>query len=201
MLTSVSNGREAKGLEGVSVDICLVKPVRQAKLVRTLVEAWARKQATANGASLAALSGVTAHPRAVERFAPSGVRVLVVEDNSVNQRVAIRLLERVGARADVAGSGTEALDMLKTIPYDFVFMDCQMPELDGYETTTRLRRMGGPNQGVRVIALTADVVDGCRERCLDAGMDDYLTKPVKLDDVIHVLKDRLVPEPATEIVS
>jgi CheY-like chemotaxis protein len=127
-----------------------------------------------------------------ERFAPSDVRVLVVEDNPVNQRVALRLLERIGARADIAANGLEALELLQALPYDFVFMDCQMPEMDGYEATSRLRRMEGLNQHVRVIALTADAISGGRERCLAAGMDDFIIKPVKLDDFIQVLKERLV---------
>jgi len=86
----------------------------------------------------------------------------------------------------------EALELLKTLPYDFVFMDCQMPEMDGYEAAARIRKMAGPNRDVRIIALTADAVSGCRERCLAAGMDDFISKPVQLDDLAHVLRARLV---------
>ena len=109
----------------------------------------------------------------------------------------MRLLERIGTRADIAGNGIEALELLKTLPYDFVFMDCQMPEMDGYEATSRLRQMEGPNQHVRVIALTADAISSCRERCREAGMNDFIAKPVKLDDFIQILKDRLVVDLAS----
>jgi PAS domain S-box-containing protein len=127
----------------------------------------------------------------VERFEASPARVLVVEDNPLNQKVAGRLLKRIGIRADLAVNGLEALRMLHTEPYDVVLMDCQMPEMDGYQATAMLRSMEGPNQRVRVIALTADAVGG-RERCLAAGMDDFISKPVSLDDLIHVLSDCLV---------
>ncbi len=128
----------------------------------------------------------------VERFESSPARVLVVEDNPLNQKVAGRLLKRIGIRSDLAVNGLEALRMLQSQPYDVVLMDCQMPEMDGYQATAMLRRMEGPNQRVRVIALTADAVGG-RERCLAAGMDDFISKPVSLDDFIHVLSDCLVP--------
>jgi signal transduction histidine kinase/CheY-like chemotaxis protein len=190
MLSSIGDWKELKGTEGKAVDACLVKPVRRSKLVRTLVETWSKRGApstTSNTPSLVAL-----YQNVAERFAPSDVRVLVVEDNPVNQRVALRLLERIGARADIAANGLEALELLQALPYDFVFMDCQMPEMDGYEATSRLRRMEGLNQHVRVIALTADAISGGRERCLAAGMDDFIIKPVKLDDFIQVLKERLV---------
>ncbi len=128
----------------------------------------------------------------VERFESSPARVLVVEDNPLNQKVAGRLLKRIGICSDLAVNGLEALRMLQTQPYDVVLMDCQMPEMDGYQATAMLRRIEGPNQRVRVIALTADAVGG-RERCLAAGMDDFISKPVSLDDLIHVLSDCLVP--------
>jgi CheY-like chemotaxis protein len=128
----------------------------------------------------------------VERFESSPARVLVVEDNPLNQKVAGRLLKRIGIRSDLAVNGLEALRMLHTQAYDVVLMDCQMPEMDGYQATALLRSMEGPNQRVRVIALTADAVGG-RERCLAAGMDDFISKPVSLDDLIHVLSDCLVP--------
>jgi PAS domain S-box-containing protein len=128
----------------------------------------------------------------VERFESSPARVLVVEDNPLNQKVAGRLLKRIGIRSDLAVNGLEALRMLHTQAYDVVLMDCQMPEMDGYQATAMLRSMEGPNRRVRVIALTADAVGG-RERCLAAGMDDFISKPVSLDDLIHVLSDCRVP--------
>jgi len=125
LLSSISDWRQAKGLEGASVDACLMKPIRRAKLLRTLVDTWSRKHAPngASGPSPAVLKQNLAH-----QYAPSDVRALVVEDNSVNQRVAVRLLQKLGACADVVGNGLEALELLKKHSYDFVFMDCQMPK-------------------------------------------------------------------------
>jgi len=115
----------------------------------------------------------------VQRLAGGDHRVLVVEDNAVNQLVARRQLETIGLHVDVAGNGLEALDALAASHYDLVLMDCQMPELDGYETTRRIRREKGGNWQVPVVALTAHALAGDRERCLAAGMNDYLAKPFR----------------------
>jgi PAS domain S-box-containing protein len=104
--------------------------------------------------------------------------VLVAEDNQVNQIVAVRTLERCGCRAEVANDGRQALDMLAAQHYDAVLMDCQMPELDGYEATAELRRRESANEHTPVIAMTAHALDGAREHCLEAGMDDYVSKPI-----------------------
>jgi PAS domain S-box-containing protein len=114
--------------------------------------------------------------------------VLVVEDSQVNQIVVVRTLERCGCRTDVANTGLEALEMLAKQRYDAVLMDCQMPEMDGYEATAalRARENGGPR--TPVIAMTAHAMHGDRERCLDAGMDDYLSKPIRRDWLIDTLR-------------
>jgi CheY-like chemotaxis protein len=108
-------------------------------------------------------------------------RVLVVEDNAVNQGVAVRLLERMGYRADAVGDGEEAIHALATAPYDLVLMDVQMPVMDGFQATQAIR-MGQkniPNPRIPIIAMTAFTLQGDRELCLAAGMDDYLAKPVE----------------------
>jgi len=117
-------------------------------------------------------------------------RILLVEDNLVNQRVAMGMLDKMGFRVHVAGNGIEALRSLSTLPYDLVLMDCQMPEMDGFEATRALR---GPHSRaldpkIPVVALTANAMPGDRERCLAAGMDDYLAKPIKpsaLRDIVY----------------
>jgi CheY-like chemotaxis protein len=109
--------------------------------------------------------------------------VLVVDDNPVNQRVAVKLLERLGLRIDVAGNGLEAVRMVRERPYDAVFMDCQMPEMDGYAATREIRRAEKAGQHVAIIAMTAEALAGAREQCVSAGMDDYIAKPVKLADL------------------
>jgi CheY-like chemotaxis protein len=108
------------------------------------------------------------------------LRILLVEDNRVNQRVALRMLERIGYRADVAASGVEAIQALERQDYDLVLMDLQMPEMDGLEATCRIRQRWPRPGGPRIIAMTANAMRGDRELCLAAGMDDYISKPVKL---------------------
>jgi len=84
-------------------------------------------------------------------------------------------------------------EMLKLLPYDLVFMDCQMPEMDGYEAVAHIRKMEGANQRVRVVAMTAEAIAGCRERCLDAGMDDYVTKPLSMEPLIQAVRNGIRP--------
>jgi CheY-like chemotaxis protein len=121
--------------------------------------------------------------------------VLVVEDSPVNRVVAVRVLERCGYHAHVVNDGQEALDALATTRYDAVLMDCQMPGLDGYEATAELRRREDGGRRTPVIAMTAHAMTGDRERCLKAGMDDYITKPVRAQTLTEALQ-RWLGEPA-----
>ena len=134
--------------------------------------------------------------------APVGLRrgrVLVAEDNPVNQRVAQRHLERQGFRVDLAADGLEALEACQRLPYDLVFMDCQMPGMDGFEATAAIRRLEAQKAMGRlpIVALTAHAMVGERDRCLAAGMDDYLTKPLQLDELTRVLHHWLQESPMT----
>ncbi|HFE46539.1 MAG TPA: response regulator, partial [Nannocystis exedens] len=115
------------------------------------------------------------------------IRVLVVEDNPINQRVAARLLAKIGYVADIASGGKAALDSLQSRSYDAILMDCMMPEMDGYETTARIRELGDPGSTTPIIALTANALEGDRDRCLAAGMDDYIAKPVRSQVLARVL--------------
>jgi CheY-like chemotaxis protein len=122
------------------------------------------------------------------RSAPSAPLILVVEDSPVNRLVAVRQLKRNGYQVHVVNDGREALQALATQRYDAVLMDCQMPDVDGYQATRELRRREDGVRHTPVIAMTAHAMTGDRERCLDAGMDDYLTKPVRSQTLIAMLE-------------
>jgi CheY-like chemotaxis protein len=124
----------------------------------------------------------------VSHDAQSRARILVVEDNAINQKVAVHLLSRLGYLADVAGHGAEALEMVQKYPYDLVLMDCQMPVMDGFEAARAIRAAGEPFLHVPIVALTASVLPGQRAKCLAAGMNDYLAKPVRKEALDAILQ-------------
>jgi two-component system, sensor histidine kinase and response regulator len=120
----------------------------------------------------------------------------VVEDNVVNQKVAVRLLEKLGLRVDVAANGLEAVKLLGELAYDVVFMDCQMPEMDGFEATSVIRqREATSGHHVPIIAMTANALQGDAEHCLAAGMDDYLSKPVSFEALAAAARKWAVTPP------
>ncbi len=127
-------------------------------------------------------------------LATYGTHLLIVEDNVVNQRVATRMLEKLGCHVDVAVNGQEAIEATAHGTYDLVFMDCQMPVMGGYEATRSIRlREGRTGLHLPIIAMTANAMPGDREKCLDAGMDDYLSKPVDHDRLLTLLQ-KWLPE-------
>jgi CheY-like chemotaxis protein len=125
-----------------------------------------------------------------------GARILLAEDNAINQAVAQRILGKLSCKADVVGNGLEAVQALKMIDYDLVLMDCMMPEMDGFEATAIIRDPGSGvlNHRVPIVAMTANAMAGDRDACLKAGMDDYLSKPVKKEDLSMILEKWLKPE-------
>jgi CheY-like chemotaxis protein len=157
----------------------LPKPVRQAQLRECLTAILAQ----ANGETVAAALITRRSMREVEvqreRKVVSTVRILVAEDNVVNRRVALGQLANLGYAADAVSNGREALEALEKGPVDIILMDCQMPEMDGFAATAEIRRREGAARHTTIIAMTANVIDGDQELCLAAGMDDYLSKPVK----------------------
>ena len=147
----------------------LTKPVRRAELLDALTAALA----------VADVPVTEVAPRqATTSPGVSAVRVLVAEDNPVNQKVAAAMLKRLGYRVDVVANGSEAVDAVEHVPYAAVLMDCQMPEMNGYEATEEIRRREPPGHHIPIVALTASAIKGDEDRCLAAGMDAYVTKPV-----------------------
>jgi CheY-like chemotaxis protein len=194
MLTSVGHWSEVRHMQGAGIDACLVKPARQSQLLNTLATAWSKKMPSGFTTRTKALHQVSSlKSKRASRFAGAPVRVLVAEDNLVNQKVAVRMLERLGLQPDIAGNGREAVERCALLPYDLIFMDCQMPEVDGYTATAEIRKRQRGNGRAAIIAMTAEAMAGCRERCIAAGMDDYIAKPVRLDDMIEALK-KWVPQ-------
>ena len=121
------------------------------------------------------------------------VRLLLVEDNAVNRKVALRMLQNLGCTVDCAEDGSQAIDALSKQTYDLVFMDCQMPVVDGYEATRRIRDLEGSARHTPIIAMTANAMSGDRERCLESGMDDYMTKPFHARNLKRALQRWVTP--------
>jgi signal transduction histidine kinase/CheY-like chemotaxis protein len=190
LMMSSRGGRGDLGAQGVNFDGWLTKPVKQTQLLRALAAACGTEVAEPAPGQPVSISADDSRIREMRRE----VRLLLAEDNPVAQKVALRQLQKLGYEADLAVNGRAALEALAGTPYAIVLMDCQMPELDGYETTAEIRRRENGRHTI-VIAMTANALQGDREKCLAAGMDDYISKPVKLDEIAAVL-DRWLPQAA-----
>jgi signal transduction histidine kinase/DNA-binding response OmpR family regulator len=198
MITSLGQRGDAGKLEEIGFAGYLTKPVRQAQLYDCLelVLSHADQAAVRQTVAVSKSSTVSGLPpgivtrHAVAESGRSKVRILLAEDNVINQKVAQHMLKTIGYKADVVADGREAVHALELINYDLVLMDCQMPELDGFEATAVIRSAASKvhNHKVPIIAMTANAMKGDRERCLEAGMDDYLAKPVKKDELAAVLE-------------
>ena len=179
MLTSINRDATLRrDATAAGVAAVLYKPTKPSQLYDALVDAFAAPAPAPETAWVA--KPQPAAPR-------SAVRILVAEDNAVNQKVALRLLERLGHRADVVANGVEAVASVRRQPYDLVLMDVQMPEMDGLEATRRIRADGGRHPQPAIVALTANAMEGDREACLAAGADGYLAKPVGLEGLAGAL--------------
>ena len=189
LLTSVSHWSCARDKETAIIQAALVKPVRQSQLLNTLATAWSRRLREAPPARPPEARPIDEMKAELDqRFGGAPVRILIAEDNLVNQKVACRMVERLGLGADVAGNGREAVALFDRLPYDLIFMDCQMPEMDGYEAARAIRARETSARRVAIVAMTADAMAGCRETCLAAGMDDYIAKPAKMEDIFEALR-------------
>jgi CheY-like chemotaxis protein len=185
LLTSMGKrGDDAEEVRRVGIEGYLTKPARQHELRDALATVMGRDEDPAAGQGDAPL--VTRNVLREARAQSKG-HVLVAEDNPVNQMVALKMLERLGYRVDVVANGAEALEEVSLGRYDAVLMDVQMPEMDGYEATRRIREREGAAKRTPVIAMTANALEGEREEALSAGMDDYVVKPVKAEELDSVL--------------
>ncbi len=180
-----SLGRREPGDTGGLFDASLAKPIHQSQLFDTLIGLAHRDTGAAPLPSAPAAptrplidAGMAArHP----------LRILLAEDNAVNQKLALRLLQQMGYRADLASNGFEAVDSVQRQTYDVVLMDVQMPELDGLDATRRIAEALPPAARPRIVAMTANAMQGDREMCIEAGMDDYLSKPIRVDRLVEAL--------------
>jgi CheY-like chemotaxis protein len=175
-----SLGRREIGDGETLFNAFLAKPIRQSHLFDTLVgivHDATPKAAAAPGKPQLDPGMAARHP----------LRVLLAEDNVVNQKLALRLLQQMGYRADLASNGIEAVESVQRQTYDVVLMDVQMPEMDGLEAARQINSRWQPNERPRIVAMTANAMQGDREMCLEAGMDDYLTKPIRVDRLVEAL--------------
>jgi len=177
IMTDVGKSGDADRMEALGIAAYLTKPIKQSHLFDCLV--------TLHGGSRLPA------PKPRRRFAPRftlpeekrrGIRILLAEDNISNRKVALGILEKLGFHADAVADGREVIDALKSIPYDLILMDCQMPGMDGFDATREIRRLEREEQltarHIPIIAMTANVLAGDRQKCIDTGMDDYIPKPV-----------------------
>ncbi len=188
MLTSSGLKSDSNRFAAAGFSAYLVKPARATHVMGALAALWG---GMTNGTpltemitrhTLAEATAITQKPESEWDALPSA-RILVAEDNLVNQKLARRLLEKAGCRVDVVSNGIDAVEMWDKLPYDAVFMDCQMPQLDGFDATAEIRRRersSGRSRRTPIVALTANTMQGDQEKCLDAGMDDFIAKPIQV---------------------
>jgi len=197
LITSVGERLSDTEAKEKGISYCISKPVKQTRLYAALAEVLRQK-------SIVSLDGEEVAPDLeAATVAKRNLRVLVAEDNTVNQKVVVQQLLKLGCNADVVGNGQEVIATLERIPYDVVFMDCQMPEMDGWEATRRIRQREAEQSRppVHVVAMTANAMSADRELCVAAGMNDFVAKPVRLEELARVLDqfpDRAEPADSTE---
>jgi two-component system sensor histidine kinase/response regulator len=196
MMTSFGHRSDDRLIEEVGIVACLTKPVKQSQLFDHLAMILGDDAHETDGSHAADAEKpspqtlATCSPMSEKLVKEDGnpVRVLVAEGNVLNQKVILRQLQKLGYTAEAVANGSEVLHSLECLPYDIVLMDCQMPEMDGYEATAAIRQRQGTAKHTVIIAMTAHALQGDRGKCLEAGMDDYISKPLKLEHLQRVLE-------------
>jgi two-component system, sensor histidine kinase and response regulator len=183
VLTSVGVRGDVTRLEALGCAGYLLKPIKQSQLFDTIITALSQKEVNREGEVMPI---VTRHPITETKIGKA--HILVAEDNPMNMKLAVTLLSRAGFSADAVENGKMAIDALKKTAYDLVFMDVQMPEMDGFEATKIIREMEEEGKHTPIIAMTAHAMKGDRERCLKAGMDDYVSKPIEPQEMFRVIE-------------
>jgi PAS domain S-box-containing protein len=186
LLTSLGRRGDAKAAQEAGIAAYLTKPIRQSQLYECLSLVLVNSLPAVSGAVHPPAPLITRHSLS-EAQAQLRRRILVAEDNPINQKVAVKMIEKLGCRVDVAGNGREAVEALERIPYALVFMDCHMPVMDGFQATNAIRRREDGGRRTPIIAMTANAMQEDRQRCLEAGMDDFLSKPVTSKSLAAVL--------------
>ncbi|MBF0217455.1 MAG: response regulator [Candidatus Omnitrophica bacterium] len=193
MITSLGQRGDGKKFEEAGFNGYLIKPVREDRLFECLSMALGRRILSEKG--IKAPGGIiTTHT--ITEARKERARILVVEDNKTNQEVASGIINKMGYRTDVASNGEEAIKMLKLMHYDLIFMDCQMPVMDGLTATRNIRNLENEKKNVPIAAMTAHAMPGDKENCLQAGMDDYISKPISPAEIQRVIK-RFLSEKVT----
>jgi signal transduction histidine kinase/DNA-binding response OmpR family regulator len=198
MLTSVGNRGDAEHFKGLGFAAYLHKPIKQSQLLECL------RIVTGQPASFEEETTdqiVTQY--SISESHKQHIRILLVEDNVINQKVALRILDKkLGYHADVVANGKEAVESLERFNYDLVLMDCQMPVMDGYEATGVIRNLNSDvrNHNIPIIAMTANAIEGDREKCLDAGMDDYISKPIDVVKLSGAIDRHLSSRKKTAVI-
>ncbi len=190
LLTTLTQHLETSQLHASHIGACLTKPLKLSRLTDYLIAALTdnpqpRPASLRDPTQAELIDELNLLPSATP------LRILIAEDNPINQKVARGLLNRLGHASEVVDNGRKLLRAVELAPYDIIFMDCQLPEMDGLQATRELRRRESANPQARrsyIIAMTADAAPGARARCIEAGMDDYLSKPIRLDELHSVLR-------------
>ncbi|HLC03781.1 MAG TPA: PAS domain S-box protein, partial [Anaerolineales bacterium] len=184
LILFTSLGRRETGAEDLGFAAFLTKPIKPSQLFDALVAIFAEQPV--------AIQRPSSAPRRLdpEMAQRHPLRILLAEDNAVNQKLAVRLLAQMGYRADVAANGLEAIESIERQKYDVVLMDVQMPEMDGLEASRQINKRWSHDERPQIVAMTANAMQGDRELCIAAGMDDYITKPIRVDELVGAL-DRI----------